>query len=112
MHFGQTPRAERCSSAGFFLFLFLNGHPKAGRENSIFTRQGIPPGGICERGKKKMRELKGKPRYAEKLDHARGFPGVQEAMASSEELLRELDPWCSSQRLKEAWPVGAFISTS
>lgn len=63
-------------------------------------------------GKKKMRELKGKPRYAEKLDHARGFPGVQEAMASSEELLRELDPWCSSQRLKEAWPVGAFISTS
>lgn len=39
-----------------------------------------------------MRELKGKPRYAEKLDHARGFPGVQEAMASSEELLRELDP--------------------
>lgn len=35
-----------------FFFFFFNGHPKAGRENSIFTRQGIPPGGICERGKK------------------------------------------------------------
>lgn len=44
LHFGQTRRVELCSSSGFF----FNGHPKAGREHSIFTSQGIPPGGICE----------------------------------------------------------------